>query len=43
MDNNELDKIIKEKLNGTIKPSKEFEQKIIQKIEEETKSTINKK
>jgi len=35
MDNNELDKIIKEKLNGTIKPSKEFEQKIIQKIEEE--------
>ena len=23
MDNNELDKIIKEKLNGTIKPSKE--------------------
>ncbi len=35
MDNNELDKIIKEKLNGAIKPSKEFEQKIIQKIEEE--------
>ena len=35
MDNNELDKIIKEKLNNNIKPSKEFEQKIIQKIEEE--------
>ena len=37
MDNNELDKIIKEKLNKDIKPSKEFEQKIIQKIEEEKK------
>ena len=35
MDNNELDRIIKEKLSSTIKPSKEFEQKIIRKIEEE--------
>ena len=41
MDNNELDKIIKEKLNGTIKPSKEFEQKIIQKIEEEKQKAQN--
>ena len=37
MDNNELDKIIKEKLTNDIKPSKEFEQRIIQKIEEEKK------
>lgn len=35
MDNNDLDKIIKEKLKDKIKPSKELEQKIIQKIEEE--------
>ena len=35
MDNNELDKIIKEKLKDKIKPSKELELKIIQKIEEE--------
>lgn len=35
MDNNELDKIIKEKLKNKIRPSKELEQKIIQKIEEE--------
>lgn len=40
MDNNELDRIIKEKLSGTIKPSKEFEQKIIQKIEEEKQKVI---
>ena len=41
MDNNELDKIIKEKLNNKIKPSKEFEQKIIQKIEEEKKKATS--
>ncbi len=41
MDNNELDRIIKEKLSGTIKPSKEFEQKIIQKIEEEKQKAHN--
>ena len=44
MDNNELDKIIKEKLNNNIKPSKEFEQKIAQKIKEEKQKTeTNKK
>ena len=44
MDNNELDKIIKEKLNNNIKPSQEFEQKIAQKIEEEKqKAETNKK
>ena len=44
MDNNELDKIIKEKLNNNIKPSKEFEQKIAKKIEEEKgKAETNKK
>ena len=41
MDSNELDKIIKEKLNNNIKPSKEFEQKIIQKIEEEKKKATS--
>ena len=41
MDNNEIDKIIKEKLDNTIKPSKEFEQKIIQKIEEEKKKATS--
>ena len=35
MDNNELDKILKEKLKTDIKPSQEFENKIKQKIEEE--------
>lgn len=40
MDNNELDRILKEKLNGTIKPSKEFEEKIAQKIEEEKRKRI---
>ena len=44
MDNNELDKIIKEKLNNNIKPSQEFEQKIAQKIKEEKqKAETNKK
>ena len=43
MDNNELDKIIKEKLKDKIKPSKEFEQKIIQKIEEEKQKSQNTK
>ncbi len=44
MDNNELDKIIKEKLNNNIKPSKEFEQKIAKKIKEEKqKAETNKK
>ena len=41
MDNNELDKKIKEKLNNNIKPSKEFERKIIQKIEEEKKKATS--
>lgn len=35
MDNNELDKIIKEKLKGQIMPSKEFEQKIQNTIKEQ--------
>ena len=35
MDNNELDKILKEKLNGTIRPSKEFEEKMKNKVREE--------
>ncbi len=35
MDNNELDKVLKEKLKVDIKPSQEFEAKIKQKIEEE--------
>lgn len=35
MDNNELDKILRQKLNDKIKPSKELEYKIKQKIEEE--------
>ena len=35
MDNNELDKIIKEKLKGQITPSSEFEQKIQNKIKEQ--------
>ena len=47
MDNNELDKIIKEKLKGQIIPSKEFEQKIQNSIKEQKqtykKSTNNSK
>lgn len=35
MDNNELDKILKQKLKDQIKPSKELESKIKQKVEEE--------
>ena len=35
MDNNELDKILKQKLKDQIKPSKELENKIKQKVEEE--------
>ncbi|MCI9063807.1 MAG: hypothetical protein HFJ17_04325 [Clostridia bacterium] len=35
MDNNELDKILKEKLKGKMQPSIEFEGKIRQKVEEE--------
>lgn len=45
MDNNELDKVIKEKLKGQIMPSKEFEQKIQNTIKEQKqtykKSTNN--
>ena len=40
MDNNEIDKILKEKLKNKIKPSKEFEQKIMQKIEEEKQKSL---
>ena len=40
MDNNELDKILKEKLNGKIKPTPEFEKRIKDKIEEEKKSRL---
>ena len=35
MDNNELDKILKEKLENKIKPSAEFERKIAEKVEQE--------
>ena len=35
MDNNELDKILKEKLKLDVKPSQEFENKINKLIEEE--------
>ena len=42
MDNNELDKIIKEKLNNSINPSKEFEQRIAKRIEEEKSKTTSK-
>ncbi len=42
MDNNELDKILKDKLKETIKPSKEIEKKIAQKIEEQKKSSFEK-
>ena len=42
MDNNELDKIIKEKLKDTIIPSKELENKIAKKIEEQKNTTFEK-
>ena len=42
MDNNELDKILKDKLKDTIKPSKEIENKIAKKIEEQKNSTFEK-
>ena len=41
MDNNELDKRIKEKMNGNIKPSKEFEQKIAKKIAQKMLSGLD--
>lgn len=41
MDNNELDKILKNKLKDSINPSKEFEEKLLQKIEQEKRNAIN--
>ena len=41
MDNNELDKILKQKLKDQIKPSKELESKIKQKVEEEKLRSMN--
>lgn len=40
MDNNELDKMLKDKLNEKIKPSAEFERKIREKVEEEKKAKL---
>ena len=42
MDNNELDKILKEKLKDTIKPNKEFEDKIKETVKEQTKKSKQK-